>query len=139
MLEFEDEMKHVKRGYVVLSLDEYDGLRDEIAAANMRVYEAEQLANRRIAEAAQNNKRILDSLFKIEKKEYGSENIEIVFDRHALYTLAVERLYETFSAPELEGYTVAPASVMILCDETIATRVDNKEPLLPKHPDDTED
>ncbi len=122
MLDFEEEMKAVKKGYVVLSIDEYDSLRDQIAAANMKAYEAEQLAQRRIAESAQNNVKLMDSLFTIEKKDYGAQNIEIVFNRHALYALATERLYGTFSNEELDGYAVVPASAMILCDETLAVR-----------------
>ena len=31
MLNFEEEMKAVKKGYVVLDIDEYNRLRDEIA------------------------------------------------------------------------------------------------------------
>lgn len=122
MLNFEEEMKAVKKGYVVLDIDEYNRLRDEIAAANMKGYEAEQLATRRIAESAKVHKELTDSLFTVEKKEYGKQNIEIVFNRAALYALAIEKLYETFGDKALDGYRVLRANELILCDETIATR-----------------
>lgn len=122
MLNFEEEMKAVKKGYVVLDIDEYNRMRDEIAAANMKAYEAEQLANRRIAEAAANNKAITDSLLTVEKKTYGKQDIEIVFNRAMLYALAVEKLHETFGDEDLDGYRVVRANELILCDETIATR-----------------
>lgn len=122
MLNFEEEMKAIKKGYVVLDIDEYNRLRDEVAAANMKAYEADQLANRRIAEAAANNKAITDSLFTIEKKEYGKQNIEIVFNRAALYALAIEKLYETFGDNDLDGYRVIKANELTIFDETIATR-----------------
>lgn len=122
MLDFEDEMKAVKKGYVVLDIDEYNRMRDELAAANMRGYEAEQSAQRRIAESAKVHKELTDSLFTVEKKEYGKQNIEIVFNRAALYALAIEKLYETFDDNDLAGYRILRANELILCDETLATR-----------------
>lgn len=122
MLGFEDEMKAVKKGYVVLDIDEYNRMRDEVAAASMKAYDAEQLATRRIAESAKVHKELTDSLFTVEKKEYGKQNIEIVFNRAALYALAIEKLYETFGDNELDGYRVVRANELILCDETLAVR-----------------
>lgn len=122
MLNFEDEMKAVKKGYVVLDIDEYNRMRDAIAAANMKAYEADQMATRRIAESAKVHKELTDSLFTIEKKEYGKQNIEIVFNRAALYEFAIDRLYESYSDDELAGYRVVQANELILCDEVIATR-----------------
>lgn len=120
MLNFEEEMKAVKKGYVVLDIDEYNRLRDEIANANMKAFEAEQLANRRIAEAAANNKALTDKLFKVAKNTYGDNDIVINFNVRAIRQLAIDMLYETFSEQDLEGYAIKTADDMLILDETIA-------------------
>ena len=127
MLNFEDEMKAVKRGYVVLSLEEYDSLRDEIATANMRAYEAEQLANIRIAEAAANNEAITSSLISVAKRTYGGHEIDIVFNKYSIRRLALDMLGKTFSAEELEGYEIKSADDMLILDEILAYRADTPE------------
>lgn len=109
MLNFEDEMKAVKKGYVVMSLDDYNELRDEIAAANMRAYEAEQTANRRMA-----------GLLTVKKKKYGDRAIEIEFNEAAIRDLATEVMYATFSIEELAGYKVREIDRMSLYDATLA-------------------
>ena len=109
MLNFEEEMKAVKKGYVVLDIDEYNRMRDEIATANMKAYEAEQLANRRIAE-----------LLTVEKRTYGDHEIDIKFNKYAIHKLAVERLFELYSAEELEGYKLKTADNLFILDELIA-------------------
>ena len=109
MLNFEDEMKAVKKGYVVMSLDDYNELRDEIAAANMRAYEAEQTANRRMA-----------GLLTVKKKKYGDRAIEIEFNEAAIRDLAAEIMYATFSIEELAGYKIREADRMSLYDATLA-------------------
>lgn len=110
MLSFEDEMKAVGKGYVVMSLDEYDALRDQIAAANMRAYEVEQKTNRRMAE-----------LLKVFKKTYGDHSIEIEFNEPAVRTLAIDVMQNTFSEEELAGYVVKDVSNMTIYDVTLAT------------------
>lgn len=129
MLNFEEEMKAVKKGYVVLDIDVYNRLRDELAAANMRAYEAEQLANRRIAEAAANNQAIIDSLISVAKRNYGDHEIDIVFNVRAIRALALNMLYKTFSDEELEGYSIKSADDMVILDEVLAYRAttDNEE------------
>lgn len=122
MLDFEEEMKAVKAGYVVMSLDEYNKLRDEIATANMQAYEIEQLANRRIADAAANNQAIIDSLFRIEQRNYGTHDIDICFDTRAIRAVALNMLGKYFSAEELEKYDIKPAEEMHILDELLATR-----------------
>lgn len=110
MLNFEEEMKAVRKGYVVMSLDDYNELRDEIAAANMRAYEATQQANRRMAE-----------LLKVFKKTYGDHSIEIEFNERAVRELAIDVMHETFSDEELAGYVVKELSNMTIYDVTLAT------------------
>lgn len=127
MLNFEEEMKAVKKGYVVLDIDEYNRLRDEIAAANMKAYEAEQLANRRIAEAAANNKAITDSLIRVEKQTYGNHDICIVFNKYTIRQLAVEMMIKTFSAEELDGYDLRPVDNMLILDEVLAHKVGTED------------
>lgn len=128
MLNFEEEMKAVKKGYVVLDIDEYNRLRDEIAAANMKAYEAEQLANRRIAEAAANNEAITNSLISVKKNTYGDHDIVIEFNKYAIRQLATEMLIKTFSAEELEGYSIKSADDMLILDEVLAYRASVDEP-----------
>lgn len=131
MLNFEEEMKVIKKGYVVLDIDEYNRLRDELAAANMRGYEAEQMANRRIAEAAANNKALTDKLFSVVKNTYGDNDIVINFNARAIRQLAIVMLHEAFSDEELAGYAVKSADDMLILDETLAYQVrakDDEEP-----------
>lgn len=121
MLNFEDEMKAVKKGYVVMSLDDYNDLRDEIAAANMRAYEAEQLANRRVAELTQDHRDTLHGLLRAYKKPYGDRSIEVEFNKGAWLSLAIASAHRMLSAEELRGYEFKQPDDLILCDETIAT------------------
>lgn len=125
MLNFEEEMKAVKKGYVVLDIDEYNRLRDEIAAANMKAYEAEQLANRRIAEVAANNEALVGKIFRVVKNTYGDNDIVINFDVRTIRQLATEMMFKTFSAEELNGYELKSADDMLILDETLATKAIN--------------
>lgn len=120
MLNFEDEMKAVRKGYVVLDIDEYNRLRDEIAAANMKAYEAEQLANRRIAEVAANNEALVGKIFRIVKNKYGDKDIAIEFNVRTIRRLAAEMMIKTFSAEELHGYELKSADDMLILDEILA-------------------
>lgn len=122
MLNFEDEMKAVKKGYVVLDLDEYNRLRDEIAAANMKAYEAEQLANRRIAEATKDADYAISTLLTVEKRSYGDYEIDIRFNKRAIRDLAISQLLKMYSAEELEDYTIKHFDDMCILDEVLATR-----------------
>ena len=122
MLNFEDEMKAVRKGYVVLDIDEYNRLRDEIAAANMRAYEAEQLASRRIAEAAANNQSIIDSLISVEQATFNGPGIDIRFNARAIRALALNIMSRHFSAEELAEYDIKSADDMLILDERIAVR-----------------
>lgn len=110
MLNFEDEMKAVGKGYVVMSLEEYDALRDQVAAANMRAYEVEQTSKRRMSE-----------LLRVFRKTYGDHSIEVEFNESAVRRLAIEVMHETFSDEELFGYTVKEARNMTIYDVTLAT------------------
>lgn len=120
MLEFEDEMKAVRKGYVVLSIDEYDSLRDQLAAANMKAFEAEQLANRRIAEKTSECEKALDAVLTVAKRNYGGHEVDIVFNKHSVYTLALRQLHKVFSYEEIENYKVKSASDLLLMDELFA-------------------
>ena len=123
MLNFEEEMKAVKKGYVVLDIDEYNRLRDEIAAANMRAYEAEQLANRRIAESAASYEELLRNVLSVHKRTHGKDRpIEIVFNAYVVHQLAIEALQRTFSDEELAAYDVKQADDLLLFDHAIAIR-----------------
>lgn len=122
MLNFEEEMKAVKAGYVVMSLEEYNNLRDQIAEANMKAYNAEQLANRRIAEHVAEVDFTMRSLIRVSKKSYGDRAIEFDFNTPAVHALAVDVMQYTFSAEELEGYEIKPADDMFLSTELLARR-----------------
>ena len=122
MLDFEEEMKAVKAGYVVMSLEEYNSLRDQIAEANMKAYEAEQLANRRMAEQAQEVDRLMHSIVTVRKKTYGDRAIEFDFNTPVVHQLAVDVMQRTFSAEELKGYEIKPADDMFLSTELLARR-----------------
>lgn len=123
MLDFEDEMKAVKKGYVVMSLDEYNELRDQLAAANMKAYEAEQLANRRIAEHTLATDFAMRNLISVRKKTYGDHAIEFEFNTPAIHALAVDVMQRTFGAEELVGYEIKPADNMFLSTELLARRL----------------
>lgn len=125
MLNFEEEMKAVKKGYVVLDIDEYNRLRDEIATANMKAYEAEQLANRRIAEASANNEALVGKMFDVVKNTYGDRDIVIRFNVHTIRQLAIDMLYKTFSEDDLDCYALKTADDMLILDETLAYHVSN--------------
>lgn len=137
MLNFEEEMKAVKKGYVVLDIDEYNRMRDDIATANMKAYEAEQLANRRIAEASANNEALVGKLFKVVKNTYGDNDIVINFNVRAIRQLATEMMIKTFSAEELEGYDLKSADDMLILDETLAYQAHAKN--VDEEPDDNEE
>lgn len=127
MLNFEEEMKAVHKGYVVMSLDEYNELRDQIAEASMKAYNAEQMANRRIAEASANNKALTDKLFSVVKNTYGDHDIVINFNVRAIRQLAIVMLHEAFSDEELAGYILKSADDMLILDETLAVCIATDE------------
>ena len=120
MLEFEDEMKAVKKGYVVLSLDEYNDMRDALAEANVRAYEAEQLANRRIAEETTRATRELDSLFTVDRREFVDGAIVVRFNKSALHEHATRLMHARYSDQELSSYTVNEPSKLAVYDVVLA-------------------
>jgi hypothetical protein len=121
MLNFEDEMKAVRRGYVVLDIDEYDRLRDELAEAKMAAYNAEQITNRRVADLSNAHEGLLNSLFSIRKVSY-SHTMDVDINREVLHMLAVERLQRDHWLEGPDKYDVVPVEAFSIYDGTIARR-----------------
>lgn len=122
MLDHESEMKAVRAGYVVMSLEEYNELRDQLVTASRAVYEAEQLAKRQVYEATKLAEDTLNSVLEVVKKPYSGDSLDISFNTRVVHDLAMRKLVSLCSEEELEGYTIVPAQDMYLCDETLARK-----------------
>ena len=132
MLNFEDEMKAVRKGYVVLDIDEYNRLRDELAEAKMAAYEAKQIANRRVADLSNAHEGLLNSLFSIFKVSY-SNTLDVEINRDVLHMLAVERLQRDHWLDGPDKYDVVPADDFSIYTGTIAKRAPVEVVEKPEH------
>lgn len=127
MLNFEEEVKKVQAGYVVMSLEEYNKLNDKILDYSIRAIKAEADAKRRVLDIQQSTEQRLHNLLSVRKKTYGDRSIDIIFNTRAIHDLAVEIMRETYTDAELAEYEIKPADDLLLCDEMIAYIKDTKE------------
>lgn len=120
MLNFEEEMKQVQAGYVVMSLEEYNKLRDKIAEARTEAELARAEVHSTVLKYSHAMEEFKHNLLSVRKKPYGDNAIEVCFNDRAVHQLAVEMLHDTFSAEELADYEVRSIDDLLLCDEAIA-------------------
>lgn len=98
MLNFEDEMKAAGKGYVVMSLEEYDRLRGDAAAAE----------------------RLMAELIKVTKQSWNDEYI--VEPNNAAFYAAAKKKFEELFGDALHEYEVRPINDFYLGYAAIATR-----------------
>ena len=119
MLNFEEEMKAVGKGYVVMSLDEYNRLMDERAEFRMAAYNAEQLANRRIAEISEQHAAYVADLVTIEHHSWDGKYVA-VFNHAELYRLACNALMSTLTTEEQRKLNVRDLARFFIGEATLA-------------------
>jgi hypothetical protein len=98
MLNFEDNMRAANTGYVVLSLEEYNRLRDEAAAA----------------------KAVMAELIKVSKQSWTDEYV-VEPNNAAFYAFAKKKFEELFG-DEQHNYEVRPISDFYMGYTALATR-----------------
>lgn len=98
MLNFEENMKAANTGYVVLSLDEYNRLRDEAAAAN----------------------NFMAELIKVTKQSWTDEYV--VEPNNAAFYAAAKKKFEELFGDALHEYEVRPISDFYLGYATLAIK-----------------
>lgn len=127
MLNFEEEVKAVGQGYVVMPLAEYNRLMAERAEYLNMGREAERQASRRIEETRSNYEALLSNLLTVRKQTYGDRSIDIVFNQFAVHQLAVEAIQRSVSPDELKYYELVQAEDLLLFDPVIARRISDTE------------